>query len=44
MKKKKQIEILEELLEKVEELSNYQSGLFTTLDKGQDLLEYIKSL
>jgi len=44
MTKKEQIEILEELIEGVEELSNYQSGLFTTLENGQKLLEHIKSL
>lgn len=44
MKKKEQIEILEELIEGVEELGNYQSGWYTTLDKGQDLLEHIRSL
>lgn len=44
MTKKEQIEALEELIDRVEELGNYQSGLSTTLDKGQDLLEHIKSL
>lgn len=44
MKKKKQIEILEELIEGVEELGNHESGWSTTLDNGQDLLEHIKSL
>ena len=44
MKKKEQIEILEELIEGVETLGEFQDGWWEDFENGKRLLEHIKGL